>query len=80
MDLQAGFWQIRVAKKDQSKTAFATEDGLYEFIKMPFGLTNAPATFQRAMQTVLQGLTADCCMCFIDDIIVYSKGFLASFV
>ena len=75
MDLQAGYWQIGMAPEDQEKTAFVTEDGLYEWTKMPFGLTNAPATFQRAMQTILQGLTADCCMCFIDDIIVFSTDF-----
>ena len=37
---------------------------------MPFGLKNAPATFQRLINTVLEGLY-DFTVCFIDDICVY---------
>ena len=59
MDLQSGFWQIRMTVEGQEKTAFATHEGLFEWNRMPFGLTNAPATFQRAMQCVLRGLTSD---------------------
>ncbi|KAH9594390.1 hypothetical protein MS3_00005796 [Schistosoma haematobium] len=40
---------------------------------MPFGLTNAPATFQRLMQTVLQGLVPHQCLIYLDDIIVYGS-------
>ena len=55
LDAKQGYWQIRVQKESQEKTAFVTFDGLYEFRVMPFSLCNAPATFQRLMQRALVG-------------------------
>ncbi|TPX29986.1 hypothetical protein SmJEL517_g06300, partial [Synchytrium microbalum] len=75
LDLAAGYWQIPVAEKDIEKTAFVTHEGLYEFLVMPFGLTNAPATFQRVMDMALVGLKWQCCLVYLDDIIVFSNTF-----
>ena len=62
-------------KKLGGKTAFITHSRLYEFCVMPFGLTNAPATSQRLMEIILNGLAPDCCMVYLDDILVFSKTF-----
>ena len=45
IDLKAGYWQIALDPADRHKTAFRTQDGLFEFLVMPFGLQSAPATF-----------------------------------
>lgn len=74
LDLKAGYWQIGVRNDDKEKTAFTTREGLYQFVRMPFGLTNAPGTFQRMMDCILRGLLWVCCLVYLDDIIVYSRG------
>lgn len=75
LDLSTGYWQVGLDPTSQSKTAFTTHCGLYEFTCMPFGLCNAPATFQRLMQVVLCGLEWKCCFVYIDDILIASKSF-----
>lgn len=75
LDAWAGYWQVGVAEEDQAKTAFATRRGLFEYKVMPFGLVNAPASFQRAMNLILHGLTWRTCLVYLDDIIVFSATF-----
>ena len=59
--------------EDQQKTAFITSHGLFEFLRMPYGLCTAPATFARAIVIILSGLTNDICLCYFDDVIIFSK-------
>ena len=47
--------------------------GAYEYVRMPFGLCNAGATFQRAMEGVLKGLS--CASPYVDDILTASTTF-----
>ena len=60
---------------DQEKTAFITQGGLYEFRVMLFGLVNAPATFERLMERVLQGIAWSECLVYLDDILVFGPDF-----
>lgn len=75
LDLRSGYWQIPMHESDKEKTAFATPDGLFEFNVMPFGLCNAPATFERMIDTVLRGLKWKTCLCYLDDIVIFSSSF-----
>ncbi|TNN05036.1 Retrovirus-related Pol polyprotein from transposon 17.6, partial [Schistosoma japonicum] len=63
----------RDSLKDRQKTAFVIPTGLYEFETMQFELTNATATFQRLLQTVLDGLVPKRRIIYLDDIIVHGR-------
>lgn len=73
MDAYSGFHQIPLWKKDQEKTAFVTDQGLYYYTVMPFGLKNAPATFQRMMNSVFYDQIGRNVEAYIDDMIVKLK-------
>lgn len=73
LDLASGYWQIPMDPADAEKTAFRTPNGLYEFVVMPFGLTNAPATFQRLMDEVVQGLE-EFAGVYLDDLLIHTTG------
>nr|GEU99893.1 reverse transcriptase domain-containing protein [Tanacetum cinerariifolium] len=45
--------QIRMAKDDEKKTGFHTEEGVYYFTHMPKGLKNSVVTLQSMMEKVL---------------------------
>lgn len=75
-DIQEGFYNIRIAKGDEWKTAFRTPYGLFEYTVMPMGLTNAPATFQAVINAALHEFLGKFAVAYLDDVLVYSKGTL----
>lgn len=69
LDMASGYHQIPINPQDKEKTAFSTDKGHYEFNCMCFGLKGAPATFQRLMNRVLQGINGYKAFVYLDDII-----------
>ena len=71
LDLSKGFYQVPINPHDSNKTSFCTLFGKFHFKRMPFGLMNAHSTFQRLMQSVLQG-QEDHSSPYIDDVVIFS--------
>ena len=65
---------MELDEKSIPLTAFTVGPlGFYECVRMPFGLTNAPATFQRLMESCLGDLHLNCCIIYLDNVIIFSK-------
>ena len=72
VDLQSSYWQLPVHPKDQPKTTFPPGPGmgLFQFHWMPFEVSGAPASFQRLIDKVCQGLPFT--TTYLDDVLVHS--------
>jgi hypothetical protein len=74
LDLQSGFWQIRMAPEDMKKTALIIKTRLYDWIVMPFGLKNATSTFTKTMSTVFRELGDKFLKIFVDALNIHSES------
>ena len=74
LDVRGAYNLIRMAEREEWKTAFRTRYGLFESLVMPFGLTNAPADFQHFINDVLRPFLDVFCTAYLDDILVYSES------
>ena len=72
LDLLKGYWQVPLTGRAKELSAFVTPQGLYQYRVMPFGMKNAPATFQRMVNRIVNGLQG--CDAYIDDLIIYADS------
>ena len=56
LDLQQGYNNIWIKKRDKQKVVFTISKGFFEHTVMFFGLTNSLAMFQTMMNEILQNL------------------------
>ncbi|XP_073841503.1 uncharacterized protein [Musca autumnalis] len=75
IDLKDGYWQIPLDESSKKYTAFTVAGrGLFQWRVMPFGLHSAPATFQRALDSVIGAELEPFAFAYLDDIIVSGKS------
>src|SRR4051812_19846639 len=75
IDLSSAFWQLPLMEDSRDCTAFMTKThGLLRWKVLPMGFKNSSAYFQRAIEAALGGLRFTCCVVYIDDVVVHSKG------
>jgi hypothetical protein len=72
LDLTSGYWQLRLKKGHEHKTAFQTPFGVYEWLVVPMGLKNAPARFALFIQSLVGDLKF--ARFYLDDIVVFSQS------
>lgn len=71
IDLEQAFYHIELDKKCRYITAFATQDGNYQFTRLMFGIKSAPGIFAKTMHFAMKGLKNT--LVFMDDIGVYGE-------
>ena len=73
IDLNSGYFQVKLHPEECERTAFSTPYGHYEFKVLGQGLKNAPAIFQSMMTRIFQPYLNKFVVVYLDDILIYSK-------
>ena len=68
LDLSAAYQQMLLEEESRKLVTINTHLGLFRYCRLPFGIASALAIFQRAMDTLLQGIPH--VICYIDDVLV----------
>ena len=60
-DLSAAYQQMLLDEESCPYVTINTQRGLYRYLRLPFGVSSVPAVFQKAMDTILKGLSQVIC-------------------
>jgi len=75
LDLRESFFQIPLAEESRPLTAFAaTGTRLYQYKVVPMGCAISTGILQSALTRMLQTEYFQTCICYADDILIYSRG------
>ena len=68
LDLSQAYQQLKLDAESQKYLVINTHKGLFRYTRLPFGVSSAPGIFQKAMETLLQGISH--VSVYIDDILI----------
>ena len=71
IDLQKAYWNIPLFGPHKHKSTVVTPFGAYFFNRLPFGISSAPNSFQRALETIFDGIEG--LFIYMDDLLCYSS-------
>ena len=72
IDLTSGFWQMVLHPDSRPLTAFTIPGkGQHQWTVAPMGLLGSPASFQRLVETALEGIPN--VIVYIDDLLIHTK-------
>ena len=70
MDGFSGYYQIKMAPRDATKTVFCTPIRNFYYTMMPFGFKNVGATYQRAKTTIFHNIMHWEFEDYVDDVVI----------
>ncbi len=70
LDMMKGYWAVPLTERAREVSAFATPDGLYEYLVMPFGMKNSGASYQRLVNQCVGHI--DGVEVYVDDVAIHS--------
>lgn len=74
LDLQQGYYQVKLEPESRKYTAFSTSTGHYQLKRLPMGLKTSCSAFSRVMSIAMSGLAFEKCFVYLDDVIVFGRS------
>ena len=72
IDLSQAYQQLQLDESSKKYVVINTQRGLFRYTRLPYGISSAPGIFQKAMETLLQGIP--CVSVYIDDILITGEN------
>ena len=73
--MSQGYFEMAISSDSTRYTAFNRPFGTYKFLRLPMGLRLSPNSFQLLMDRILNHLTFESVLCYLDDICIASETF-----
>ena len=68
LDLSQAYQQLPLDEESKNYIVINTPKGLFRYTRLPFSISSAPGTFQRVIESVLQGIYG--VVIYLDDILI----------